>query len=242
MSSEPAPTLYIGLDDTDDVDTPGTGNQARQVAALLRDRGASCEISRHQLLNHPAVPMTKHNSANVLHVHGWTAGLDELFALACDEVDRLAADAADPGVCLGIGVPRDIQEFGERAQQELVKAADARDLAQRHAIRLRALWDTDDGIIGALAGVGLASKGQDGRFIMVGSVRELTGQVTVHEVLAAGVCAVRLLDGTPLHEGAVEPADKIRPSIVNHQPVLYVEPSDGGTYTPLRLDKAPCFT
>ena len=241
MSDSPGPTVYLGLDDTDTLDTPGTGQHARHLAGLLAQQGAECAVSRHQLLVHPDVPMTKRNSANVIHVRGWRGSMDDLFRLGCDEVGARAADGSDPAVCLGDAVPRDVQHFGLCAQQEVLKPAHAQQLANEHGVRLRALWDTDDGLVGALAGVGLAASGQDGRFVLVGRLRELSGCVSVNDVVRAGVLGVCLLDGAPVHEGVVAPAEKIRPSIVDHQPLLYVEPRGDGTFAPLRLDKAPCY-
>lgn len=241
MCTERALPIYVGMDDTDEIGTPGTGHQARHLAGLVQARGATCAVSRHQLLVHPDVPMTKNNSANVVHVWGWTAGQEDLFALACQTVDERSAPGADPAVCVAQRVHEEVQRFGARAQSEILQPREALALASEHHMLLDALWDRPDGLVGALAGLGLASTGRDGRFVMVGRIRELAGEATVQEVLAAGVVAVRMMDGTPVHEGTVAPAERMRPSLVDHQPVLYVEPSGGGVFAPVHLDKAPCY-
>src|SRR6185503_7864697 len=56
-------------------------------------------------------------------------------------------------------------EFGRRCQRELVTQAEARDLAERSGIRLEGLGGTEDGVIGALAAVGLLASGNDGRVV-----------------------------------------------------------------------------
>src|SRR5512139_2830247 len=94
--------LYIGLDDTDILNSPGTGHLARDIAANLAARYPIWGITRHQLLNDPRVPMTARNSANVIHLVVEPAGLD-LPGLA-DEVAGLMLarfqPGSDPGLCL----------------------------------------------------------------------------------------------------------------------------------------------
>ena len=231
--------IFVGIDDTDVIGTPGTGQLAREVAKRLSQDGATCAVSRHQLLVHPDVPMTKNNSANVLHVAGWSGATSELFELVCLMVADRAAEGSDPAVCMAAHVPQAAQLFGERAQREVLSPDDAQALADEHGIALLAVSDTDDGLVGALAGVGLASTGNDGRLISVGRIRELTGSVPVAQVLDAGVISVCLLDGTPLTDGVVAAADKLRPSLVDREPVLFVERSSDGALTPLKLDKRP---
>ena len=232
-------TIFVGIDDTDVIGTPGTGHLARAIAERVTNEGAVCAVSRHQLLVHPDVPMTKNNSANVLHVTGWPGSAADLLELARRMVADRAAEGSDPAVCMGIDVPRAVQLFGGRAQREVLSPADARALAGEHGIALVQVSDTDDGLVGALAGVGLASTGNDGRFVSIARVRELAGRVSVEQVLRAGITSVRLLDGSPLTDGLVSTEGKVRPSIVDGQPVLFVEPAADGAFTPLRLDKPP---
>ena len=55
--------LYIGLDDTDTLGTPGTGRLARDMATLLAGKYAIGGIVRQQLFYDPRVPFTKNNRA-----------------------------------------------------------------------------------------------------------------------------------------------------------------------------------
>ena len=66
-------------------------------------------------------------------------------------------------------------------------------------------------MIGALAAVGLAASGEDGRYIQVGGLRELPGLQPVEALLAAGIHQVQALDGGGVTEGMVM-ADKLRPA------------------------------
>ena len=58
-------------------------------------------------------------------------------------------------------------------------------------------------MIGALAAVGLAASGEDGRYVQVGNLRELTGLQPVPALLAAGIHHVQTLDGQPVTQGMV---------------------------------------
>jgi hypothetical protein len=59
--------IYIGLDDTDNKTSRGTGRLARAIAESLAERYAVRGITRHQLLVDPRVPYTSHNSSATLH-------------------------------------------------------------------------------------------------------------------------------------------------------------------------------
>ena len=52
----------IGMDDTDNLESRGTGHMARQVAVTLEADHVILGVIRHQLLVDPRVPYTKRNS------------------------------------------------------------------------------------------------------------------------------------------------------------------------------------
>ncbi|WP_041355139.1 hypothetical protein [Nitrosococcus halophilus] len=65
-SIEPLSTRYfIGIDDTDNRESRGTGYRARTLGAQLEEKGLAIleGVTRHQLLVSPAIPYTSHNSA-----------------------------------------------------------------------------------------------------------------------------------------------------------------------------------
>ena len=70
-------------------------------------------------------------------------------------------------------VHEEIESWGQRAKCEVLTRAGARELAVKHSVYLEGLNDTHDGIIGALAAVGLRAGGNDGRFIWLKKKREL---------------------------------------------------------------------
>ena len=55
--------LYIGLDDTDILGTPGTGQLARGIAAMLAEDYKILGVIRQQLFYDPRVPFTRTTAA-----------------------------------------------------------------------------------------------------------------------------------------------------------------------------------
>jgi len=82
--------------------------------------------------------------------------------------------------------------------------------------------------------VGLAATGNDGRYVLVGHSRELTGLQPVPALLAAGIVAVQTAEGLPVTEGLVQ-TDKLRPARRGGKPVAVVEWA-GDYWLPLKLD------
>jgi len=239
--------IFIGLDDTDTLDSRGTGHLARQIAAALSHEHTILGVTRHQLLVDARVPYTKNNSASAILVQAAASAVTNGAALAdlAEQVKTLMlADfypGSDPGLCVAAGVPSAIVEFGRRAQQELVTQVRARELALTDGIFLEGLGGSQDGIIGALAAVGLAASGEDGRYVLVERSRELAGLLPVSAVLDAGIAAVQTTDGQPVNEGLVQ-CDKLRPARRGGRAVAVVERaapdgrSGGAHWLPLKLD------
>jgi tRNA(Ile2) C34 agmatinyltransferase TiaS len=109
--------LYIGLDDTDILNSPGTGHHARRIAAALANRWPVRGITRHQLLLDPRVPMTAKNSANVIHLEVNEAELN-LVSLTEEVAAMLLAEfqpGSDPG-CVSPSLSLGVSEFGRRTK------------------------------------------------------------------------------------------------------------------------------
>jgi hypothetical protein len=142
---------------------------------------------------------------------------------------------SDPGLCFAMNVPEAVTSFGRKAKKDLVTQAEARALAARSGIRLEGLGGTQDGIIGALAAVGLAGGGSDGRYVSIGTLRTLQGEQTVDAILSAGVSDIQTIAGASVRQGVVL-SDKLRPSRRDHKAILYVEKHEDGCWHPLKLD------
>jgi hypothetical protein len=239
--------IYVGIDDTDTLDDPGTNQLARHLVRELAGRFRGRMILRHQLLEDPRVPCTKKNGcASILFSP--PLGEEELGegGIAC-LADRLRAlirpwcpKGSDPGLCVTDNVPPAITEWGLRCQREFVTQSDARQLAAQHDIHLEGLGGTEDGIIGALAAVGLMSTKNDGRVIYFESAGadwyDVTGVLEVADIRARGVDEVLNIDsGEPVTTGVVDIGKRLRPNFRAGKIVLYVTRTDAPHWEALRV-------
>lgn len=227
--------IFIGLDDTDNLESRGTGNLARQIAANLAPDFKAVGVLRHQLLVHPNIRYTSHNSSKsvVLDADG---DVDLPALLERVRLIMLAdfQPGSDPGLCVARVVPPTVIEFGQRAKREVLTQAQARELAATHDMLLQGVGGDEGGVIGALAAVGLAASGEDGRYVMIGNSRELTGPQPIPVVLATGIAEVQTVDGQQVTTGLVQ-SDKMRPVRRGGRAVLVVE-QRGDEWFPLKLD------
>jgi tRNA(Ile2) C34 agmatinyltransferase TiaS len=162
--------IYVGIDDTDTLDTPGTNQLARALVARVADNYKCVLIVRHQLLFDPRVPYTsKNGSASILLEPRGLARLDEMIReLRAGMLDWFKA-GSDPGLCATMSVPVDVTAFGMRCQREIVHQEVARQIAAACGVYLEGLGGTEGGVIGALAAVGLLATGNDGRIVNLGT-------------------------------------------------------------------------
>lgn len=236
MIVESKKLIYIGMDDTDNLDSRGTGRLARALAEDLIPDFPLLGVTRHQLLVDPRVPYTSHNSSATLCLEGHsTTDLKTLFERVKAFMSADFVAGSDPGLCVTKApIAPALTAFGLRAKTELVTQAEARALAASQEVLLEGLGGTQDGVIGALAAVGLAASGEDGRYLLVGNTRELSGLQPVSAVLEAGISDIRTLEGQPVRDGSIL-AEKMRPARRSSQPILYVE-WDQDHWLPVKLD------
>jgi tRNA(Ile2) C34 agmatinyltransferase TiaS len=224
----------IGIDDTDNPESRGTGRLARTMAAALAQDFLVHGVTRHQLLQDPRVPMTAKNSSAGIIFEGDSYPLEEIAAFARKLLLDDFQPGSDPGLCVASNVPAEITLFGQRAQREFLYQEEARELAAAHGLYLEGLGGTQGGVIGALAAVGLAAGGNDGRYVQIGSIRELEGMQPLSAVLSSGIQAVQTMEARPVTSGLVL-SDKLRPARRNGLPVLFVERQEDH-WLPLKID------
>jgi hypothetical protein len=242
--------IHVGLDDTDVIGSPGTNKLARHIARQLAADFHCRIIVRHQLLVDCRVPCTnKNGSASITFEPRSDFSIAALAERLSEIIVDWSPDGADPGLCIATNVPRSIVEWGLRCQRELVDQRMAHELAAQHGLYLAGLAGTRDGVIGALAAVGLFETGDDGRIVYVGGEPEeaapaevvsdetperfdMGGVQSVAAILHAGVDEIRRLDDHRLvGEGAVDLGKRLRPNRRRGKVVLLVSPlasTDGG--------------
>ena len=219
----------IGIDDTDNPDTRGTGFRARQLGARLAEAGLAVTrgITRHQLFVHPDIPYTSHNSSACLDVELNGTAVAVLRDFCRSYLAAESADGSDAGLCIAAfdEVPATMVEFAESAKRVILTQALARELAARHSIHLEGVTGDEMGVIGALSAVGLRRGGHDGRFIWLDGVRELSGTATAGWLVAqTGIDAVETIDGGALpSEAAVRVDPWPRPVLLNGKAVLLTQ-------------------
>jgi hypothetical protein len=120
------------------------------------------------------------------------------------------------------------QDFGQRAKREVLTIEQARDCAQRDGLTLEGLTGTGGGIIGALAAVGLRAGGDDGRFLWLKGIREISGVFTVGQLQKMiPIDVVQTLEGAEIPpDDRVDLGPWIRPVLKAGRAVLFVEPGD----------------
>jgi hypothetical protein len=221
-------TLYLSIDDTDDPVSPGTGNLARRIADHIATDYRVLGVTRHQLFNHPAIPMTSHNSCAVIHIeNGHRGAALDIYSRAREMVLESCAPGSNPGIALAANdrISSEITAFGLAAKDSILTIAGARALAGAAGILAEGFGDTGGGIIGSIAGIGLACMQNDGRFVQKGDLRNMRGRQPVSTLLRAGIDRVVTREGIPLTQGLVSLQKFPRPACVNGEAVLFVEPS-----------------
>jgi hypothetical protein len=227
--------IYVGIDDTDTLEDPGTNQLARHIVRELADQYVGRIIVRHQLLEDPRVPCTRKNGCASLEfepVGGWGREgeppeiIRKLGKALREIIIPWCPRGSDPGLCVTGTVPAAVIEWGGRCKRELVTQREAREIAARHKIYLEGLGGTEDGVVGALAAVGLLATRNDGRVVYLGSSGEdlydITGQLSVTAILARGIeqiCDVE--SGSPVTAGTVEVGKRLRPNFRNGRVILY---------------------
>jgi tRNA(Ile2) C34 agmatinyltransferase TiaS len=183
--------IHIGFDDTDVAGAAiGTGRLARMFGAHLPEGARLWGVLRHQLLVDPRIPYTSHNSPACVVVETEEADLEaRLIDAAVAHVAKYASPGSDPGVCVFSGGTDggETIDFGLSCTHSIETQARATATAVRAGAKLLGLGGTNDGIIGALAAVGLTLYGWSGRFLEYGDLRALKDPSTAGRLRAAGI-------------------------------------------------------
>lgn len=223
--------ILVGIDDTDNKESRGTGFLSRQLAKRIQEEklGKVDGITRHQLFIHPDIAYTSQNSSACLDV--FTEKKEELNNYCENFVRAESANGSDAGLCIANWntVTDDIQEWGRRAKVEVLKLEDAINIATNNNIYLEGFTGILIGQIGALAAVGLRKRGNDGRFIWLDGPTELrelkSGIFKLEELkLITGIENFITINGLPLEKNCrVLCHDWIRPILKDGKPTLVLE-------------------
>jgi hypothetical protein len=178
---------YIGIDDTDNLESRGTGHRARKLGTTLEEAGIArliC-ITRHQLLVHKDIPFTSHNSSACLLMECEPEKEKDLTSFSRAFLLRESAPGSDAGLCItsSNSISLSVENWGSDAKRVVLSKALAYELAQENNIYLEGLTGERIGVIGALAAVGLRHAGNDGRVLWLPFLRETEGIFTGDELV-----------------------------------------------------------
>lgn len=228
--------IYVCFDDTDTIDAErGTGKLARWYAAALPDGCTTWGVVRQQLLVHPEIPFTSHNSSACVVLDAPDASVvPELIERGVAHLAEHMIAGSDPGLCVAVeGGPatQALIAFGNRAAVEVVTQSDA--MAAAAGAHLSGHGGTNDGIIGAAAGAGLTMGGWSGRFVEYGDLRGFPTICPVAEIEAAGILVVPVDRNvvSPKPTDLVDTQDWLRPRLWGGRPVVPVVSDGGGRWT-----------
>lgn len=217
------------------MESKGTGEIAEMIARHIEEKNwAKCsKVTRHQLLVHPDIPYTSHNSSMCFGAEAGDKYIDSIIGFACDFLARESAPEADPGICIAlldrIRDPERLMDFGRRAKKEVLTKEEAYETAKLLGIHLSEHGGTGLGIIGALAGAGLRMTGNDGRF--KGGQKNETGRSIFKAVELLSIFEIdeiRSIENSPVQDDdLIKTEEKIKTVLLDGKSVLLVCASSG---------------
>lgn len=224
----------VSIDDTDDIFTKGTGAIAAELTDYVEALGlGSCGyITRHQLLIHPDIPYTSHNSAMAFTIRNAPEERCGFAEELSDYVLRECSPSSDPGICVcncdKIADADALNAFGYLAKNKVLTQAYAFKTAEKAGVYLKAVAGTGDGVIGALAGAALRRMANDGE-LRGGAKEFLPGKsYSVFELLESGhIDSVAATDGEiPRANDSVYVPWKVKPILTGGALTVYVRRSE----------------
>lgn len=190
----------VCIDDTDMPGTRGTGQLAEELCGIILKKGLaeSAPISRHQLFVHEDIPYTSHNSSMCFELALKQGTIEPVIDLMANFLETRAEIGSDPGLCVA-GLTKELDtksliEFGKNAKCKVSSKAAAYSLAQKAGIHLSEHGGTGQGVVGAVAGIGLRLSGNDGRY-----------RGWYHLGLPGGIVSVETLCAYPFIDQLVTP-------------------------------------
>lgn len=220
--------ILIGIDDTDNITSGGTGNLARDLRARIAEQNLAktIGITRHQLLVSPEIPYTSHNSSACILVETESEMVKALTDYCRDYLIKYSEAFSDVGMCIAewVMVSLAVQTFGKQAKEIVLTFGEAVEVANTAGLLLEGLTGDGGGIIGALAAVGLHKSGNDGRFLWLPGLYELRGICTASQLYqTASVDRIQDLDGASVPDDTrIKVGPWPRPVLLNSKATLLV--------------------
>lgn len=231
--------IYVAIDDTDSLEEGSTGQSANQIRLLIEEKGwgETRPVTRHQLLLHPDIPYTSHNSSMCFTAELQADKLEAFIDAAAEILRTTSAPGSDPGLCVAvydsIKNMDKLIAFGAQAKVDIVDKETAYTVAGQCNLHLSEHGGTGEGIIGALAGVALRMTGNDGRFQGKMKLQEAGQTVRAGDLLhRPDIEEIRSLDGYVLKdEEMLVLGEKIKTVLLDYKRILMVYAEEDGWHT-----------
>ncbi len=223
-------TIFVGIDDTGNSESVGTGKFARIIAGEISKKYPVYGVTRHQFYVHNDINFSLHNFGAVIHVNVDKEYADAIFEL----VKKFMHDNFNEGSNPGLAVAHEscispaVVAYGKDAKETILTAERAQYLAKNSGIKLERFGETENGVIGAVAGIGLAFTKNDGRFLQIGRIRELKGPQPVEKFITEGI-DIFTRDGRSITDGIIinEGNKPVKPCLINGKIILFVDEENG---------------
>jgi len=145
------------------ISEPRHGRRRRTPGRRIEANGwGKCgRVTRHQLLIHPDVPYTSHNSSMCFLAEVEADSLEQVTDYCCATLAVEAVEASDPGLCVAaldkLSGAEALITYGREAKKRVFTKDEAYATALRCGAHLSEHGGTGQGVIGALAGSPCAS-------------------------------------------------------------------------------------
>lgn len=225
--------LLLAIDDTDDIESKGTGEIAEEIAKIIEENnmGKTSAVTRHQLYVHDDIPYTSHNSSMCFEITEVNNDdYKQIIETASNHLKNESSPLSDPGLCVCKVDELEknvLIDYGLKAKTIVLNKRIAYEFSKEHGIFLNEYGGTGDGVIGALAGIGLRLSGNDGRFkgkikLEDGSysAKTLTSRDDIEKIF--DVSNQKYIDDANIYLSG-----KIKTVLLNHKRVLPVYVDDG---------------
>jgi hypothetical protein len=209
----------------------GTGKFARIIAGEISKKYPVYGVTRHQFYVHQDINFSLHNFGAVVHIDTKEKHVDDIFELVKEVMQNNFNEGSNPGLAVAHEscISPAIVAYGKDAKETVLTSKRAWNLALNSNIQLESIGGNGNGIIGAIAGLGLALTKNDGRFLQIGKMRKLKGPQPVEKLIDAGIDAIFTPDGCSVTEGVIfnEGNKPVKPCSINGEVALFVNEEKG---------------
>jgi hypothetical protein len=228
--------IFIGIDDTDTQNSNGTGFLSRELAKQIESNnlGKVVNITRHQLFISNKIKYTNRNNSACIEL---LTSKKDLLILFCREMVLSSTNPESQPVIVYAEsnlISENIIDFSCKAKTSIQNINDAIKLAKDSSFVIDFLRSgKKNGVIGAVAAIGLRATGNDGRVIWVNGyeIKGLTGTYMVGEVYCrTHVDAIRTIDGykVPTNASIDFENKRIKPVLKDNTITFLVEEINNG--------------